>query len=124
MSLMQDAPPVDHDTPPAAPARVRRRLQSAQDLRGRRRRRLGSVIFAASFVLMVNALFGERGYFATVSADREHAVLTEALERTRADNQELRTRAQRLRNDPATLEEAARDRLGMIKPGEVLVILK
>lgn len=85
---------------------------------------LGYIIFAGSFVLMVNALFGEKGYLATLHADREYAVLTEALVRTRAENQELRIRAQRLRTDPAALEEAARERLGMIKPGEVLVILK
>ncbi len=38
----------------------------------------------------------------------------------REENAYLRARADSLENDPATLERIARERFGMIKPGEVL----
>ncbi|MGH9219038.1 MAG: FtsB family cell division protein, partial [Vicinamibacterales bacterium] len=47
-----------------------------------------------------------------------------SLERARAENAQLREAARRLREDPAAIEEAARRELGLIKPGEVLFIVK
>jgi cell division protein FtsB len=42
----------------------------------------------------------------------------EQLERERA---RLRSRVQRLRGDPAALEAVAREQLGMVRPGELVV---
>jgi cell division protein FtsB len=47
-----------------------------------------------------------------------------ALAKVRLENEALREDAERLRRDPAALEEAARRTLGLTRPGEVLVILK
>ena len=42
----------------------------------------------------------------------------------RAENARLQQEADRLKTDPAALEEAARRELGLIRPGETLVIIK
>ena len=51
--------------------------------------------------------------------DHFHALLA-----AETDNAELREMARRLREDPAAIEEQARRELGLIKPGEVLFIVK
>jgi cell division protein FtsB len=102
----------------------RRRLLLSGDRRLRRRRLIASVVFAASLALMTHALLGENGYFATLRAEREHAELQAALTRIRVENQRLREEARRLREDPAALEEAARRDLGLLRPGETLVVVR
>ena len=102
----------------------RRRLLQTTDRRGRRRRLITYSIFAASLVLMTHALLGENGYFATLRAERQHAEVEAALTRLRMENQRLREESRRLREDPAALEEAARRDLGLIRPGETLVVVK
>jgi cell division protein FtsB len=39
----------------------------------------------------------------------------------RAENAALRSRVERLRTDPATIEGVARETLGLVRPGELLV---
>lgn len=121
---MHHAPPVEHDTSAAHPSRPRRRLRPAHEVRMRRRRVIGYVLFAGAFTLMVNALVGESGYLATIRAERDAAAVQQDLAGVRLENQRLLHDIERLRTDPAALEEAARERLDMIKPGETLIILK
>ena len=104
--------------------RVRQRLRTPLEARAWRRRVTGYALFAAAFVLMVNALVGENGYLATMQARGEQAKLTDQIARMRIKNQELKIEIERLRKDPAALEEAARRELNMIKPGETMVIIK
>jgi len=104
--------------------RVRHRLRTPQEAQAWRRRMTGYVLFAAAFVLMVNALVGENGYLATLQARGERAKLLDQVARMRIKNQELRGEIHELRTNPKALEEAARRELNMIKPGETVVILK
>jgi len=57
-------------------------------------------------------------------ARREYSALERSLDRARVENAELREMARRLREDPAAIEEQARRELGLIKPGELLFIVK
>ncbi|HUF48659.1 MAG TPA: septum formation initiator family protein [Vicinamibacterales bacterium] len=114
---------------PAAPdhpatRRSRRPFQPAHEVRARRRRLVGWSLFGASAVLLVNALFGDNGFLATVQARRDYATVEASLSRVRAENQHLRDQIHRVREDPTRLEELARGRHGLIKPGETLVIVK
>ncbi len=116
--------PLDDRPAPEPQPRARRRLHSSQEARTRRRRIFAYSLFVFSLVLMVNALVGENGYLATLRAQREHEALTQALAALQAENQRLSDEAHRLKTDPAALEEAARRELGLIRPGETLVIVK
>jgi len=109
-------------TPEARP-RSRRRLRSPEETRGRRRRILAYGLFIFSLILMVNALVGENGYLATLRARREHDALMQALAKLQQENNRLADEANRLKNDPAALEEAARRDLGLMRPGETLVVI-
>lgn len=81
-------------------------------------------MIAGSLVVVVSSFFGENGYFATLRAEREHAELQASITRTRLENQRLQQEIRRLDTDPTALEEAARRDLGLIKPGETLIIVK
>jgi cell division protein FtsB len=90
--------------------------------RGRRLFRHALVFF--TFVIVVDAIAGEKGLLALLQARREYAALERSLERARTENADLREMARRLREDPNAIEEQARRELGLIKPGEVLFIIK
>jgi len=84
----------------------------------------GYVLFAAAFVLMVNALVGENGYLATLQARSERDKLLDQIARMRIKNQQMREEINEIRTNPKALEEAARRELNMMRPGETMVILK
>jgi cell division protein FtsB len=105
---------------PASPARPGLGAQVAS----RGRRLLRHILMFITLVIVVDAIAGEKGLLALLEARREYAALERSLERARAENAELREMARRLREDPAAIEEAARQGLGLIKPGEMLFIVK
>ena len=79
---------------------------------------------SSPLVIIIDAIAGEKGLLALLQARREYSALERSLERARAENAELREMARRLREDPSAIEEQARRELGLIKPGEMLFIVK
>jgi cell division protein FtsB len=75
-------------------------------------------------VLLVDALVGERGLVATTRAQRVSDELEGEVQRLRRENAALRDTKVRLSQDPTTIEMKAREELGLIRPGEILVIVK
>ena len=75
-------------------------------------------------MLLVNAFVGENGYLATLASRREAATLRTKLALVRMENQQLQQSARRLTNDPTALEETARRELGLMKPGETLLVIR
>ena len=82
-----------------------------------------AMLFIAT-VLLVNGLFGERGLMQSIRARRAFAAAARDLARLKQDNAVLRDRARRLRSDPATIESVAREELGLMRRGEILVTVK
>jgi cell division protein FtsB len=113
------------EAPPEVTARPpgRRLPRTRQELQNRRRRFLGYVVLISSTVLMVNALVGENGYLAKLRAHRESAALKAELDQLHDENLRLAEQADRLKHDPNAIEEAARRDLGLMKPGEVVVVV-
>ena len=85
------------------------------------------MLYAGIFLLLLvgaNAIFGENGFIETLKVQREYAALTHRLAAARAENARLRELIDRYKHDSTLLEEAARTQLGLIKPGEVVVVVK
>ena len=84
--------------------------------------------FALSFiavVLVLDALFGERGLLEALRARRQQEALAISITRFKEHNIRLRDEARRLREEePDAIERLARRELGLIKPGEMLFIIK
>jgi cell division protein FtsB len=88
------------------------------------RRALNYLLVFATAVLLADALVGERGLVATTRARRQSDELAASVAALHEENASLRETAERLRTDPSTIESLARDTLGLIRPGEVLVVVK
>jgi cell division protein FtsB len=117
---------------PVLPARRRegseplRRRQGQQSAPGlpQWRRALNFLLLFVTIVVVVDALIGEKGLVETVRARRQSRDLTASVQRLRDENARLRVAIGRLSDDPRTIEGIARRELGLIRPGEVLFILK
>ncbi|MCY3846737.1 MAG: septum formation initiator family protein [Acidobacteria bacterium] len=99
-----------------AETRVARRLAR------QRRVRWGLAVVAS--LLIANALAGERGVVARLTAGRTHADLVAGIEEVRRENAALRERIRRLREDPGEIEAIARRELGLMRPGERVFVVK
>ncbi|MCC7007512.1 MAG: septum formation initiator family protein [Acidobacteria bacterium] len=104
-------------------AAARRHLRR-QLVRDRWRRYLSAGLAVALCTLLVNAIVGDNGYLAAVRLRAEEAELAAAVAGLRRENHRLQADAQRLRTDPAALEETARAELGLLRPGETLVVIR
>jgi cell division protein FtsB len=91
---------------------------------GRGRRLMRHALVFITLLIVVDAIAGEKGLLALLQARREYSALERSLDRARTENAELREMARRLREDPKAIEEQARRELGLIKPGEMLFIIK
>ena len=106
------------------PSAMSRRLHTVQEQRDRRRRLLTWGLSLGLAVLLVNAIVGENGYLATVRARNEFEASAGGSTGSATRTSGSSRRAAACEHDPAALEEAARDRLNLLKPGETLVIIK
>jgi len=104
------------------PEDARARPASRRVSRGWRIVRLAVIFFAGAVI--VDAIVGERGLLATLRAREEYDAAVVALERQRGENERLRERVDRLKNDPAAIEEVARGELGLMRPGEKVFIVR
>jgi cell division protein FtsB len=106
------APPAaEPDRPTAAPRR-------------RERRWLARVLVFVTCVVLIDALFGERGLAQTLRARRAYRQAASALSAMKSENAALREQVRRLQEDPTAIEAVARQELGLIRPGEILVVVR
>jgi cell division protein FtsB len=117
-------PPLIRDTTTARSTPRTPRPATSSVPASTRRRTLQLALAFVTLVLVINALVGERGLMETLRARRQHQELVSSIDRLRAENARLREEARRLRSDPGTIEALARKELGLIKPGELLFIIK
>lgn len=82
------------------------------------------ILILAGVFMFVESLVGDKGLFAMRKARAEYDEVARDTERLKAENASSREMAEHLRHDAATIEDAARRELGLIKPGEKLFIIK
>jgi cell division protein FtsB len=109
-----------HSAPDTIPLDMGPKLPS----RRRERAWVGRALCFAACVLAVNALIGERGLSETLRARREFRESVAALSRLQYENAMLADAVERLRHDADTIEDVARAELGLIRPGEILVVVR
>jgi cell division protein FtsB len=89
-----------------------------------RRRGVHMLLLFVTLVLVIDALAGEKGLLESMRARRQYQQLARSLDDLRRENARLRDQVRRLRDDPAAIESLAREELGLVKPGEIVFILK
>ncbi len=97
---------------------------TASPTRRRRRRTVQHLLIGLACLVAVDAFVGEKGLLAIIEARRQYRALEASLAQVRAENARLRDEAERLRLDPAAIEEIARRELGLMRPGETLFIIR
>lgn len=109
---------------PAGAEPLRRKRAVPAPASAFRRRGVHLLLIFVTLVLVVDALIGEKGLMESMRAQRQYQELVSSLDTLRRGNAQLRDDARRLKEDPATIEALAREELGLIRPGEVVFILK
>ena len=100
------------------------RRNRTQDMLKRRTRLFGRVTLLAggvfAVVLGVAFFFGDMGVFTYLQMRDHSRQLEQELKDLERTNAELKTEIRRTQNDPARIEELARERLGFVRPGETV----
>ena len=76
-----------------------------------------------TLVVLADSLFGERGIAARSRVQRDFDQAQHELATIGNENAGLREQIRRLRSDPDAIEALAREQLGLIRPGELLVLI-
>lgn len=93
----------------------------------RRRRNnpwLQRVLLVATVVVLVDAMFGDRGVAESRKARRAYASSYTGLVELRHTNAGLRAQARRLSEDLSAIEGIAREELGLMRADEVMFLVK
>ena len=73
-------------------------------------------------VLLFTIFTGDNGLPELLKVRRDMQSLTQQIATLRAENAQLKRRAEALRSDPAAIEAVARETLGLARPDEFVVI--
>ncbi|HEY1086417.1 MAG TPA: septum formation initiator family protein [Archangium sp.] len=82
----------------------------------------GAVVIA--LVLAIGSLSAEGGFRRYSLLKRDLASLEDRNAKLTAENTKLKREVQRLRSEPAALERAARESLGLVRSGEIVFNLE
>ena len=85
-----------------------------------RRRQVVWAAVGVSLLLAAGSLAGEGGFRRYARLKRDLEALEERNAKTEAENQRLKREIARVRGEPAALERAARESLGLVRPGEIV----
>jgi cell division protein FtsB len=77
-----------------------------------------------ALVLAIGSVSAEGGFRRYALLKRDLAALEERNARLAAENTKLKREVQRLRSEPAALERAARESLGLVRSGEIVFNLE
>jgi cell division protein FtsB len=127
-ALLHPMPPLPDASPStrrgSGPAPLRRRPVAPPPVSVFRRKPFQLLLAFVTAVLLMDALIGDRGLMERLRAGRQYREAETALERLRLENARLREEARRLKEDPGAIESLARKDLGLLRPGEVLFIIR
>ncbi len=100
------------------------RKNRSQMARQRRQRTVRQVLWvvggAIGLVLAVSFFFSEMGLLKYLSMQDHARHLEQEIQGIEKANADLRTEISRLQQDPARIEEVARERLGFVRKGETV----
>ncbi len=101
--------------------RKRNTLKSARKFRSFQGRKLivaAAVLFA--LYLIANFIFGEMGVIKYYRMKSQYNSLTRDISTLKQENAKLAREVRALKSDPNHIEQIARDKLGLARPGEIV----
>jgi cell division protein FtsB len=109
---------------PPAPEPLRRKRVQPAPFSAFRRKPFQILLGFVTLVLLIDALVGERGLVERMKVRRQFREQAAALEAKKQENARLRELARRYAEDPSAIESLAREELGLLRPGELLFIIR
>lgn len=91
---------------------------AAPPRRTTRRRLIEAVVIFVGCVLLLDALVGERGLIVMMRAAQDNRGLEQRLETLKTDNDRMKAEIELMKRDRDTIEDLARQKLGLMKRGE------
>lgn len=85
---------------------------------------LGLVLLLIVAGALGNAIFGDRGLIGLLKARHELEEFEKKIAAINAENERLLVAIRALKTDPFAVEKVARENFGLVKPGEIVLILK
>jgi cell division protein FtsB len=75
---------------------------------------------ASALLLLVLSIFGDQGVFRIRRLDRDRVDLEQKVRSIESDNAALRRQLRDMKEGRSSYELAAREKLGLVKPGEIV----
>jgi len=75
-------------------------------------------------VLLISTLFGKKGLIEIYRAKKSYEALLQEIDRLQAKKSQLEREIEELENNPQAVEKEAREKLGLIKPDEKVILKK
>jgi cell division protein FtsB len=73
-----------------------------------------------ALLLLVLSVFGDQGIFRIRNLNRDRRLLESKVQAVELENADLRRRLLEVREGKASYELAAREKLGLVRPGEIV----
>jgi cell division protein FtsB len=89
-----------------------------------KRKALSLAIFLIAAASLLNALFGDRGLLELLRARQEIESLDREIAALRETNQALLEEIRDLKSSPLAVERLARENMGLVKPGEMVLLIR
>ncbi len=89
-----------------------------------KRKALSLALFLILAASALNALFGDRGLLELLKVREEVQSLDREIAMLRAENQRILEEIRSLKTSPMAVERLARENLGLVKPGEVVLLIR
>jgi cell division protein FtsB len=86
----------------------------------KKRRLIAGVLLFMNGYLLLSFFFSGMGFFKAIKMQKNHAAVQEDIRSLQRENKQLSKRIAGLKNDPFYIERLARDRLGLVKEGELV----
>lgn len=102
----------------------RKRVQPVAVGSSPRSKVVNRLLLFLTVVLVLDALVGDKGLLERLRARRQYLSAYASLGALKNENAERRDYARRLREDPSAIEAIAREELGLIRPGELLFLIR
>ena len=89
-----------------------------------RRKALSLAFFLILASSLLNALFGDRGFTEMLEARQELEALEGDVAELQRDNQRYLEEIRNLKTSPLIIERLAREQLGLVKPNEIILLIR
>lgn len=90
-------------------------IQSLLDRHGK------ALLGLAALFLLANDIFGAHGFLAMRRLEKDIKEARQEIDRLNSENRDLAEQVKALRSDPHLIEKIARDELGLVRPGDVII---